>query len=325
MHLLLTVTPRGLIRTTDRRRSKALGHDLAALADTPLADLVVEADRPHLARLIGRARHTPAVWDRVTFVRADGGTEPLLCCFQRVRTDDTPRGAVLVTGLRLEALEASLQAEAAAAFGRLAFACHSPAHRLMQSLEVVAAECPSSQAAARCRDDLDGLLDALSRAWAWPEHGDGPVDAVSVIEAALALADGDPALADLRVALRPEVPAAWTPTHPAALAYVTLHLVANARDAAADADAPRLTITVASDDDGVHLEFHDNGNGIAERQCEDLFAPCAAATADGHAGVGLAACRQLLGHLGGSIRMHSRPEQGTTVVVHLPAAAPPAS
>jgi len=324
MHLLLTVTPRGRIRTTDRRRARALGHDLSALVDTPLSDLVVEADRLHLARLIARARHAPAVWDRVTFLRADSGTERLLCCFQRIRSDDAPHGAVLVTGLRLEVLEASLRAEAAAAFGRLAFACHAPAHRLMQSLEAVAVECPTSQAVPCCRDDLDHLFDALSRVWAWPDQGDGPVDAVAVIEAALALADDDPALADLRVTLRPEVPAAWTPAHPAALAYVTLHLVANARDAA-DAADPRLTITVAADDAGVHLEFRDNGNGVADRRCEDLFAPCAAGTADGHAGVGLAACRQLLAHLGGSIRMHSRPREGTTVVVSVPAASPPAS
>ena len=331
MHLVVTVTPRGLIRTTDRRRPQALGHDLAALVDTPLPDLVVPDERPHLARLLARTRHSPAVWDRVTFLRADGRPEPLLCCFQRVRSQDAPAGAVLVTGLRLERLESSLRAEAAAAFGRLAFACHSPAHRLMQALEAVTAECPASQAAVRCRDDLDHLLDALSRASVWPDAGDGPgdgpVDAIAVIEAALELADGDPAFQDLQVVLRPEVPAAWTPVHPAALAYVTLHLASNARDATAGADEPRLTITVAADGDHLNLEFHDNGNGVPERRCEDMFAPCVAGASEdgGHAGVGLAACRQLISHLGGTIHMHSRPEEGTTVVVTVPAASPPAS
>jgi len=329
MHLVLSVTPHGLVRTTDRRRAQALGHDLAALVDTPLADLVVPDERPHVARLLDRTRHSPAVWDRVTFLDADGGREPLLCCFQRVRSQDAPRGAVLVTGLRLEALESSLRAAAAAAFGRLAFACHSPAHRLMQALEAVTAECPASQSAARCRDDLDRLLDVLSRASAWPEAGSGPVDAVAVIEAALELADGDPAFADLQVVLRPEVPAAWTPVHPAALAYVTLHLASNARDAAAGADEPRLTITVAADGDHLNLEFRDNGDGVPGRRCEDVFAPCVAGAGEagddgGHAGVGLAACRQLLAYLGGTIRMRSRPEEGTTVVVSVPAARPPA-
>jgi len=319
--LLVTVDAAGAVCATDPRRSQALGHETSRLTGRPLADFVPEDERSHLTRLLERTHHAPAVWDRVTFVRADGRPEPLLCCFQRVRDGDTPAEAVLVACLALESLGHRLRAEAAAALGHVAFACHSPAHRLMQALEAVAAECPDSQAAHRCRDDLDRLLDALSQASAWPKAEGRLVDAVAVVEAVLAMLDGDDEFTRLAMDLRPESPAAWAAVHPAALAYVTLHLAANARDATAQSDAPHLHITVTADEGRVVLEFQDNGPGLRPQDCDLAFAPCAAGLcAHGGAGVGLASCRQLLAHFGGSLRLCGRPGRGTTAVLTLPAA-----
>jgi PAS domain S-box-containing protein len=323
--LLVTVDEAGVIRSTDPRRAQVLGHERAALAGRPLADLVIEDERPHLSRLLEQTQHAPAVWERLTFARSDGRTEPLLCCFQRIRDGDTPAGAVLVAGLRLESLGRRLQSEAAAALGRVAFACHSPAHRLMQALEAVLAECPGSQAAHRCRDDLDHLLEALSQASAWPKTNGRPVDAVAVVEAVLETLDGDDGFARLRTDLRPESPAAWTSVHPAALAYVTLHLAANARDATARTPAPHLHITVAAENGRVVLEFQDNGPGLGPEDRDRAFAPCAAGPCAGdRAGMGLASCRQLLAHFGGTLHLHGRCGGGTTAVVTLPAARTPA-
>jgi len=325
-HLLVTVGRQGEVRSTDPRRSRALGYPTADLEGAPLADLVPEDERGHLARLLNRAHHAPAVWDRVTFRRADGGQEPLLCCFQRVRDGDTPPETVLVTGLRLASLQRGLRAEAAAALGRLAFACHSPAHRLMEAVEAVLAECPASQAAGRCRDDLDHLLEALSQASAWPAADGRPVETIAVVEAALASLDGDPGFSRLRTDLRPESPAAWADIHPAALACLTLHLAANARDATAGTTSPRLLITVVADADRVVLEFQDNGPGLGPEARHGALVPCVTGrrgTGAG-AGVGLAACDQLVAHFGGTLHLHSRPGRGTTAVVKLPAAAPPA-
>jgi PAS domain S-box-containing protein len=323
--LLVTVDAAGAIRATDPRRAQVLGHELAPLAGRPLSDLVVEDERPHLSRLLEQTHHAPAVWERVTFARCDGRAEPLLCCFQRIRDGDTPAGTVLVAGLRLESLGRRLQSEAAAALGRVAFACHSPAHRLMQALEAVLAECPGSQAARRCRDDLDHLLDALSQASAWPKSDGRPVDAVAVVEAVLATLDGEDGFVRLETDLRPEVPAAWTAVHPAALAYVTLHLAANARDATGGTASPHLRITVAVEGERVVLEFQDNGPGIRPEDRDRAFAPCAAGPcAQGGAGMGLASCRQLLAHFGGTLHLHGRTGGGTTAVVTLPGARTPA-
>ncbi len=322
--LLATVDEAGAICSTGSRQSRALGYAAADLEGTPLSDLVAADDRAHLARLLDRTRHAPATWDRVTFRRADGRAEPLLCCFQRVRDGDRPPKTVLVVGLALESLGRQVRAEAAAALGHLAFACHSPAHRLMEALEVVLAECPASRAAQRCREDLDHLLEALSQASAWPKADGRPVDAVAVVESVLEMLDGDAGFARLGRDLRPETPAAWTRVHPAALAYVTLHLAANARDATAETASPRLRITVAADAGRVILEFQDNGPGLAPGDRDRAFAPCAAGPSEnGCAGVGLASCRQLLAHFGGSLHLHSRPDRGATAVVSLPAAEAP--
>ena len=324
-HLLLTVGAGGEILQTDSRRSHALGHETSALAGQPLATLVPDDQQVHLARLLERVWHTTSAWDHVTFLRADGRPEPLLCCFQRIRTGDEPEAAVLVTGLRLEPVQQTLRAEAAAALGHLAFTCHSPAHRLMEALVAVEAECPASQAARRCRDDLDHLLEAVSRASTWPTTNGGPVDAVAVVEAALESLDADPSFAGLETALRPEAPAAWTAIHPAALAYVVLHLAANARDATSEVCSPHLAITVATEGNQVILEFQDNGRGIRAEQRDRAFAPCAVGSclANGRAGVGLATCRQLLDHFGGGLHLHGRPTKGTTAVVTVPAADRP--
>ena len=262
------------------------------------------------------------------FATADGRAETLLCCFQRFARAGEPRGMLLVTGLRIDALQSDLRAEAAAVLGHLAFACHGPVHRLMQAVEAVLARHPRCEAAKRCRADLDGLLDALARSSAWPTDlaADGPVDVVRVIEASLRLIDGDPGFKRLEIVVRPECPAAWAPVHPAGLACVTLHLVANARDATARRRDPHLFIDVGADADRVTVEFTDNGRGIRREDLGSVFAPGFSKGAGGkrRAGVGLTTSRELIAYLGGTIRIHSRPSHGTTVILALPAAHAPA-
>ena len=324
--LLVALSPTGNIRRVDPRRSTALGRDVSALAGKPLADLLADGQRNHLARILARARSSPAVWEPLTFVAADGRPETLLCCFQPLKGADAPRGGVLVTGLKLAELESDLMAEAATALGQMAFRCHGPAHRLMQTIEAVLAEHPKSKAAARCRTDLDGLLDALSQSAAWPaEYADGrPVDVIRLIQGALRVIDRSPEFKPLKVVLRPECPSAWARVHPAGMAFVTLHLVSNARDAAA-ARSPRLFIAVGADAGRVTVEFHDNGAGIDREDLGCVFSPgfSKAPHKGAHVGVGLTTCNELVRFMGGRIRMRSRPTQGTTVIVTFPAAAPP--
>lgn len=327
-HLLVAVSPSGTVRRVDPGAGAPLGRSARDLLGTPLADIVADDQRKALTRLLAQARDGLPVWQPLTFVTADGRPETLLCCFQPLADADTPRGAVLVTGLKLETLESDLQAQAAAVLGNVAFRCHGPAHRLMQAIEAVLAEHPKCAAAGRCRTDLDGLLDVLSQAAAWPEElsRGRPVDVVRLLEGALRLIDESPEFARLKVVLRPDSPSAWADVDPAGLAFVALHLASNARDATAGVRQPRMIIDVAADAQRVTLAFQDNGRGIEPEDAACVFSACfskSGAKGD-HVGVGLATCRELVRHMGGRMRMQSRPSQGTTVLVTLPAAAPPA-
>lgn len=324
-HMVLAVTPGGMIRAVDPRHACTLGHDSAALHGRPLMDFVAPGHREHLLRVLERTlQHGAAVWEEVTFLTADGRPEMMLCCFQQIAKTDLPRGALLVTGLQLASLASDLQTEAAAVLGQLAFRCHGPAHRLMQAVEAILSQFPWSEAAERCRADLDALLEALSLSAAWPRDSaaDRPVDIIDVLEGTLRLIDGDPGFAGLQVALRAEAPWAWAKVHPVGLAFVALHLASNAADATQAAKSPQLFIDVNVDGGRVAVEFKDNGRGLDREEMKCVFAPF---FAKGHGGVGLATCSELVDAMGGTIRMQSRPSQGTTVVLTFPAAPPPSA
>lgn len=321
-HVVMAITPGGMIREVDPHHPRPLGHDGQAIRGKTLADFVAPGQREHLLRILERTQSAPAVWEEMTFVTGDGRPQTMLCCFQRLSNTDLPRGAILVTALELASLASDLRTEAAAVLGQLAFRCHGPAHRLMQAVEAILSQYPWCEAAQRCRTELDALLEALSLSAAWPRDvpSDHPVDVVDVLEGTLRLIDGDPDFAGLDVALRPEVPWAWAKVHPVGLAFVTLHLVASAVDSTLAAKSPRLFIDINADGDKVAIEFQDNGPGLDREDLKCVFAPF---FNKGHAGIGLATCSELVHAMGGTIRMNSKPSQGTTVVVTLPSAPAP--
>jgi len=326
-HLVIAVTPKGTIRSVGLHNSLVLGHDPTTLAGKPLSGLVAPDHRAHLARAFDQCRSMPAVWQELVFVTADGLPEPMLCCFQRLTGGDFPRGGIVITGLRLISLKEEVRAEAASLLGQLAFRCHGPAHRLMQAVEAILAESPRSKVAKRCREELDALLDALGQSTIWPKElrPERPVDVVRVLQGAMRLLDADCAGERLKVTLRPECSSAWANVPPEGLVFVLLHLVSNAREAAASVEKPRLFIDVIADGDRLDIEFHDNGPGLDRDHMQCVFAPFFTTRGgkDGHTGMGLATCRELVRFMGGRMRMQSSPEHGTTVVVTLPAAPAP--
>ena len=326
-HLLVSITRNGTIRAADPRNAKPLGYEASDLPGQPLADLVAADDRQRLSRTLERCGTGQAVWEELTFVTAGGRSVPMLCCLQRLSRSRN-RAAFLVTGFRLELFRGESQMEAAAALGQLAFRCHRPAHRLMQAVEALQAQYPSCEATERCRADLDGLLEAVSESISRPQHPEPgqPVDVVRVLEGALRLIDADPAYKGLRVTLRPERSCIWANVHPAGLVFVALHLAANARDATVGAKSPRLFVDACLGEDHVAIEFQDNGHGLAREDLDCVFAPFfrrSGAKGD-CAGLGLTTCREMIQFMGGRIRILSRPSKGTTVIITLPAAPPPA-
>jgi PAS domain S-box-containing protein len=331
-HLVLSVSAAGVIKGSNADAARTLGHNPAQLAGQRFSQLVAPNDRRRVGRILERCRANPTVWEDLTLLAADGNCVPMLCCLQRLATPGA-KGALLVTGLRLDAMQDGGPLETASVLGQLTFRCHGPAHRLMQAVEAVLMQHPWSDAAERCRVELDRLLEVISLSVA-PTQGDQtheqawavrPIDAVRTVESALRLLDNDPAYQDIEIALRPELPTVWTVAHPVGLVFVTLHLVRNARDATRGRPSARLLIDIVPTETEVVLEFKDNGAGLEPEQLRCVFAPFmkTGANKGEHTGLGLATCDELLHHMGGKMRMESRPGKGTTVVVTLPVAAAP--
>ena len=105
--------------------------------------------------------------------------------------------------------------------------------------------------------------------------------------------------------------------------------VANLVDNALKFCAPgrRITLGVRRDGDQVRVYVADTGAGIAQAELPHLFdrfyqarQSVAPATGEGGKGLGLAIVKRIAELHGGSVAVHSQPDQGTTVTLSLPAA-----
>ncbi len=87
------------------------------------------------------------------------------------------------------------------------------------------------------------------------------------------------------------------------LVQVFINLISNARKYC-DAAEPSLTITVRQRAGRVHVDFTDNGSGIAKQNQAIIFEKFARLTDEsraGGAGLGLAICREVMANLGGQV------------------------
>ncbi|WP_342076153.1 ATP-binding protein [Yoonia sp. SS1-5] len=87
------------------------------------------------------------------------------------------------------------------------------------------------------------------------------------------------------------------------LAQVFINLITNARKYC-DATPPQLTISVAAQDGAYHIDFVDNGAGIALQDQQVIFEKFSRVVDQskaGGAGLGLAICREIMHRLGGEI------------------------
>jgi signal transduction histidine kinase len=332
-HLVAAIASDGRISEVHPDSASALGYSAAKLADKPLSRLLPKDQHQHLARVLERSKTGQSVWDELALLAADRRRVPMLCCFQRLALPGT-NGTLLLTGVRLDAFQAGGRTDAAALLGQLAFRCHGPAHRLMQAIEVILLQQPRSEAAERCRTELDALLDVMSRSISLPDAkrrraaagSRSPVDVVRVLDSAICLMDADPAYKGLRVELRPEEAAVWAAADPVGLVVLAMHLARNARDATLRSKSPRLLVNVHQAGGNVILEFMDNGSGLTREDLDCAFSPFfknSPGSRETHTGLGLVTCSELVRYMGGRIRMESRPSRGTTVLVTLPAASPP--
>jgi two-component system sensor histidine kinase HydH len=106
------------------------------------------------------------------------------------------------------------------------------------------------------------------------------------------------------------------------LRLALINILTNARHAVAarngHAALPEaITVTTTGADGRCAIQVTDRGNGIAAEDLPRVFDPYFTTRRTG-TGLGLAISRNIIEGLGGTIKVHSRPGEGTDVRIELP-------
>jgi PAS domain S-box-containing protein len=108
------------------------------------------------------------------------------------------------------------------------------------------------------------------------------------------------------------------------LGQILQNLISNAIKYRSDA-APRIVVSLSSDEDGFSLRVADNGMGFDPKFTAQVFEPFRRLhprDAFGGAGIGLAIVRQAVERQNGRISVQTRPNQGTAFSIFLPRLEP---
>ncbi len=137
-----------------------------------------------------------------------------------------------------------------------------------------------------------------------------------------------PLMKDMRLALAFEALDDHVVADAALVRQAFLNLVINAADALAQTERPRVPSIEPRNPAPrpspetrrtLEIPFADNGVGIPEAQLPYLFEPFFTTKAPGKGtGLGLSVCYMIVKASGGSIRVHSREDDGTRMVIELP-------
>jgi len=179
--------------------------------------------------------------------------------------------------------------------------------KLSDCLDVVAEE------AFRCRIVIDNLLS--------PPGKEGfemrEVDLNGLLEGVLELVNLRKSAVRIVTEFDPRLPPATADA--AGLRQVFLNLVTNALDAVEGRLDAAITIRTGTEDGRLFVEVEDNGIGIPGTIADKIFEPFFT-TKERKKGIGMGLwlCRELLGDMGGTVRLAERPGRGTIFLVTLP-------
>lgn len=118
--------------------------------------------------------------------------------------------------------------------------------------------------------------------------------------------------------------------NPAQIQQIVLNLVINARQAMPDGGLLRLGVGLDPAGRWSEIRVADTGKGIAAADLRRIFEPFFTtktgpdSSGQGGTGLGLSVCRDIIESHKGRLRAESRPGQGTTFTMRLPACATPA-
>lgn len=227
------------------------------------------------------------------------------------------------------ATERLVVAEQLAAVGRVVTGI---AHELGQQLalvgyaEALKARVASDPELAELADVIVGaqrrllaMVDAIRDFTAGHDHAPArePVDAVAIVDDALALLRHDPDVRRRQI-VRTVGDHPLILAHRGKLAQVVINLVHNA--ALASAIGAAIEVVVATTVDGAAaITVRDDGVGMAPEVVARLGEPFFTTRGDRGSGLGVGICRRIVEDHGGSLAFASTPGAGTTATVRLPA------
>lgn len=133
-------------------------------------------------------------------------------------------------------------------------------------------------------------------------------------------------LRDSQVTVEQQLPEAtlWVKGDLVRLEQVIVNLISNALQAMTDTFAPRLIVSVATDEANVHINIIDNGPGIDSAHINQIFAPFFTTKAPGNGlGLGLSISSRIMADLGGKLKACNHPSGGAKFSIILPLAMAP--
>jgi len=145
-------------------------------------------------------------------------------------------------------------------------------------------------------------------------------DLAEILQQTLALLEPEIASRGIRVNLdlSPDLPKALV--DPDQFQQVFYNLIRNAYQAISDEEG-LVGIGIRSTETDFLVSLSDNGTGISPEQMGSLFEPYRTTKSSG-SGLGLLIVRRIIREHGGEIEIQSKPQQGTSVLIHLPHTAP---
>jgi len=227
-----------------------------------------------------------------------------------------------------ETQEKLLQSEKLAAMGKLtsqiAHELNNPLYGIMNTLELLKSEIPVESKRRRILEmalsETERLTELLRKMLSFSKPDDEekqPTSMNTILDEILLLVSKQLQEHGIRVSASFAEDLPLVSASRNQLRQVFLNLIANARDAMPDGGA--LTVRTTSEGGSVQIEITDTGVGIREENLNRIF-EAFFTTKDTvkDVGLGLSLCYGFVKEHGGTIRVESRPGEGTTFLITLP-------
>jgi two-component system, NtrC family, nitrogen regulation sensor histidine kinase NtrY len=98
---------------------------------------------------------------------------------------------------------------------------------------------------------------------------------------------------------------------------VLINMITNSIHAVDNVERPHITLSSHANDKQITIEIKDNGKGISQKELSEIFIPFFTTKKEG-SGIGLSLSKQILAAHGGSIKVHSVVNEGSTFYLYFP-------